>query len=422
MQLIDLDRLKGKHKVYLVQTPSDKLQLYLYDRLREENGCVKETIIEVKDKKDLKKVKEIAYVDSFMSDKWLISCNLKSISSSFRELAQIISECNTAIFFLVSDNYKHFKGFVETCKKVGVTEVAQFYLYSLRSADFSYLYNKYVQRTNKLTKVLYDYVYQGYNTNIPAVMDLFEALKLGVKFESRRDISDVCGVGGNSIESFILSLIKPPSTTERGMLKVISNRIKAGVDLMSIYKPAKFQSLLLNCVKMFIYLKMLCISGVLYKKLYEIPKGYPDNILKYQRYLFKIKEVPMTRLLRLGLMLNNEKWTSEIYFTKFIYNYYLDLFAYEVVPNIPKVDVLAEYKEQKEKEEKAEAKKKLEDERWEVEQRLEYIKKYGVIRGRELYEASRSKAQTLKMDVKEFKNSEEDAKKSAELFRELFIK
>lgn len=429
MLLSNLDNSKGKFKVFLLQTPSDKLRLYLYDRIKVDYNCNKDTIIELKDKKDFKRVKEVAFIDSFMSDKWLVTCNLKNVSSFMKEFVELIFESTTIIFFCTADNYKTFRNFTLALKNKGVSEVYQYYLTSLRSADFSYLYNKHVQKNNKLTKQLYDFVYQGYNSSISSLMDLFEELKRGTEFQSRKDISEVCGVGGNSVESFIFSMLKDPPSTEVGMKTVLRNRLKAGLDLASIYGYNRFQNYLSSCLSSLIDLKVLLISGEIYKKVINLPDGYNESkLVKYQRFLWRIKPIPMTRFLRLATFLEGEKWSCELNLMKFIYSYLLDAIRYEVKPYLTKTSIEDEYIAAKRKEDAEKAAAKLEEEKWETQRRLEYIHKYGIVRGRELFEAEKKRGipenkQSAKKSSANKNNNKassniDDAKEAAAMFRE----
>lgn len=434
MLLSALDNSKGRFKVFLLQTPSDKLRLYLYDRIKEDYNCNKDTILELKDKKDLKKIKEIAYIDSFMSDKWLVTCNIKSVSSFMKEFVELIYESTTIIFFCTADNYRTFKNFTTALKNKGVTEVYQYYLTSLRSADFAYLYGKHVTKNNKLTKQLYDFVYQGYNSNISALMELFEELQRGTEFQSRKDISEVCGVGGNSVESFIFSMLKDPPSTEMGTKTVLKNRLKAGLDLVSIYGVKRFQSYLSACLSSFIDLKMLLISGTIYKKVINLPKGYDEaKLIKYQRFIWRIKPIPTTRLLRLANFLQQKSWTNELDFVRFVYGYLLDAIRYEVLPYMTKTTVEDEYIIAKRKEEEAAKEAAIEEAKWETQRRLEYIKKYGIIRGRELFEQEKQRGVSSSKSVKSDKGAKsssakkgsknftgnESADEAAAMFREL---
>lgn len=408
MLLSQLDNARGTYKILLLQTSSDKLEMKMYDKLRDTYRNTKDTIFEVKDKKDLKKIKEVATIDPFLADKWLVTFNFAKQTAVLKELLKIVAESNTMVLFCTVNNYGAFKNFQEEVKKAGITEIVAFYLNVLRSADFRFLYDKAVTPKNKLTKQLYDFVYQSYNGNIPAVMELFDALSMGREFSTRTEIAETIGIGGNSVENFIYSLLKPPSTSDKGLKVVLKNRIKAGLDLLDTYKIAQFQNYMRSCISCFIDLKMLSISGVLHKKIFNLPEGYNEKkLIKYQRFFWRIKEIPMTRILRLSYHLENKAWTSDLDFLRFIYGFVLDSMAHEVVPFIPETSPVDDYVKQKELENKQKQKEELEYQKYVKEQRIEYIKRFGLIRGRELFnqEIAVSDGKLTKAPVKRAKST-----------------
>lgn len=417
MKLSDLDRRRGQYKVILVQTPADKLSLFLYDKVKADYGCTQNTIVTVKDKTDIAQVKEIAYVDSFISDKWLVTIDFSKDKSLglLKDLLPIMYESNTIVFFCTANNYKTFKTLSDSFKKKGITEVVSFYLNRLNSADFQYLYNAYVTPQNKLSKNLYTAVYQGYSSNVSAIMDLFTELRNGTTFESQKDIADVCGVGNNSVENFVFSLLKQPSLSEQGTKIVLKNRLKAGFDLASVYGFGKLQNYMRNCVSCLRDIKVLRVSGVVYKTLINLPDGYDEaKLARYQRYIWRLNEIPLSRILRLGLFLDERlSWTNDLDFIHFIYAYLLDEMRYEVKPYQDKTLAEKELQAKIEREEKKERERRQEEEKYELSVRLDYIKKYGVIEGKRLFEQDKQMGLISYNPEKESKKTGTTKKSSA---------
>lgn len=417
MKLADLERRRGQYKVVLLQTPADKLSLFLYDKIKEEYGCTQNTIIDVKDKSDIAQVKEVAYVDSFISDKWLVTVDFSKDKSMglLKELLPIMCESSTIVFFCTTNNYRTFKTLSDSFKKAGITEVVSFYLTRLNSADFQYLYNAHVTSQNKLSKNLYTAVYQGYNSNVSAVMDLFTELRNGVVFESSREVADVCGVGNNSVENFVLSLLKPPSQSEQGTKTVLKNRLKAGFDLASVYGFGKLHSYMVNCVSCLRDVKVLRVSGAVYKNLINLPNGYDEaKLARYQRYIWRLNEIPLSRILRLAIFLEAKlSWNRDLDFIHFIYAYLSDEMRYEVKPYQDKTLAEKELQAKIEREEKKERERQQEEEKYELNVRLDYIKKYGVIEGKRLFEQDKQMGLISYNPEKESKKTGTTKKSSA---------
>lgn len=380
MNLADLDKVRGQYKVILLQSPSSVLNMWLNDKIRFELGSNQDTIYDVKAKNDVRGIKVFQNTEPYMSRKWLVNVELKSVGT--KDLVEVIKTSTTVVFFCVAENYRTYKNFKEALK--GVDFVYDFYLTRLRKDDFLYLYRKYTAEGNTLTKKMYDYVYQSYSNDVEACMDLFKALQSGQTIETRKDVADICGVGKNSIESFVLSLLSDPPSTVKGLKTVMGNRMKAGVELAEIYKWRSFYNLVNSCVDCFIDIKMLRISGAIYKRIDRLPEGYDEKKLsRYQRYLWKIHQLPMSMLLTLKTHLMRGQWLSELEFLRFLYGYWYERVVIEVVPKAEE-QVQAKLTEIETKRLESNRKAEASANKAETLKRVELIEKYGLVRAKEI--------------------------------------
>ena len=206
MRLQDLDSKNANPTVVLLQTPSTQLSIFMYDKLKLRFHCNSDSIVSVESKQDIKKIREILTTSPPFGEKWLIQVNLDRLSSD-KDLIKSIHEASTCIFFCTCNKYKIFKQFKDSIKDIN--GVYDYYITYIKRPDLLYLYDALVPEDNKLSKQLFDYVAQSYSSDIDAIFDLLLALNKGDSFESRKDIADLCGLGNNSVESFLLSLIKP---------------------------------------------------------------------------------------------------------------------------------------------------------------------------------------------------------------------
>ena len=117
---------------------------------------------------------------------------------------------------------------------------------------------------------------------------------------------------GSSGRQFALSPL-------RGLKTVLRLRIKAGIDLGETLTYPTFYNYLKNGVDSCIDIKMLQISGIIYKEIKGLPEGYDEKKLsKYQRYLYKITEIPMSSFLRLANQLKEcDRWKEELDFISY---------------------------------------------------------------------------------------------------------
>lgn len=318
MLLRQLNDSNTQCNVLILQTSSEKLRMFIQDNIKRRFKCNVDTMLSCKSKKDYKQVKDIMNVVPPFSDKWYIDVDLDACND--KDFIGIVKEATTCVFFCNVTKYRNYKTFKDEIKKV--SGVLDYYITYLRKNDFIFLYDVFVPEDKRLSKALFDYVVQSYSADIEAVFNLFIELAKGKEIKSRKDIADICGLGGNSTESFIISMLKPPPATEKGLNKVLKNRIRAGTELAESYGYRSFYTRLRKTLMSFIQLKELIIAGVVYKQVYKLPECYDEKTLsRYQRYIWRLKEIPTSRLLRLYISLGSKPWSSDTEFLSFVYNY-----------------------------------------------------------------------------------------------------
>lgn len=201
--------------------------------------------------------------------------------------------------------------------------VLDFYIQYLRKNDLLYLHDAFTTTDNRLPKAMFDFVSQSYASDIDAVFDLLTHLNQGEKFLTRKSIQEVCGVGGQSIESYIFALLKPLSGSSKGYKTTIRNRLKYGLDLGDTLKYPTLYNFMSRSILLFCELKMLMISGKVYKRVSHLPDFFDEKALaRYQKYIWRLRELPMSNLLRLRLAMGTTTWKTEIDLISFIYRYY----------------------------------------------------------------------------------------------------
>ena len=318
MLLRNLNDTNVDCNVVLLQTPSERMKMFIEDNIKRRYKVNSDTILQCSSKKDYKPIKDIINVVPPFSDKWFIDVDLDKCND--KDFIQIMKDATTCVFFCRVSKYSTFKNVKESLRTV--SGVYDFYINYLRKPDFIYLYDAFVPSDKRLVKSLFDYVVQSYSGDIEAVFKLLLELNAGKEFNKRSEIADLCGVGGNTVESFIISLLKSPPRTEKGLNTVIKNRLKAGSELAEVYSYGLFYSMLRKTLLNFIQIKVLMVSGVVYKRISNLPDGYNDKVLgRYQRYLWVFREVPLSRILRLYQSLGDNYWSSEIDFLNFLYKY-----------------------------------------------------------------------------------------------------
>ncbi len=145
--------------------------------------------------------------------------------------------------------------------------------------------------------------------------------------KTRKDIIEICGAEESTPESYVFSLLKPLTGSVRGFKTTMKQRMKAGLEMASGIEDNSFRRLysyMRKNIDAMIAIKMLLISGKLYK---DIPREWVDyynthdNLYldKYQRYIWKLKTIPLSRLLLLRQSMGYV-WSTDTDFFRFLYN------------------------------------------------------------------------------------------------------
>lgn len=327
MLLSTLNQKGTTPDVVLLQCPSNILSLFIEDKVRSILASTQDTVFTVRGRKDLKDVHMICNVQPFLSKKWLYIVDLDSYIPD-KEFLNLVKESTTVCYFLTCSKYSMFKKIKDDLK--GVPVFWDFYIGFLKSADMGYLYNEFVVKTGKdklMSRDIYQYIKDGYSNDVDAVVSLFEYLRTSEDDEkalTKQKITELCGLGGNTLESFVFTLLKDaPKATERSFKSVMRRRFKAGVELAEVYEWNKLGNYINKVVYNIICIKELQISNAIYKSVRKLPDGYDEKTLsRYNRYLWRIKNIPMSRILRLKAVLSERKWSTSTDFMLFMYKYY----------------------------------------------------------------------------------------------------
>lgn len=305
--------------VVILQTSSSRLEMYIQDKMKLKYHVHQEAMIDIQTKQNYKEVRDVIGVLPPFAERWLVLVNLDR--NSDKDLMRLISQSTTCCFVCTVHKYSIYKRVKQELKEVN--GVFDFYINYLRRADLLYLYDAFVSEDNRLTKNLFDFVAQGYSGDIDSIFELLIAINNGQKFTTRKDITDLLGAGGLTIESYIFQLLKPLSGSDTGLTSVVRNRVKVGYDLGQLFSWRTMYDMLSSSLGYLIEIKMLILSGDVYKDIRNLPDSYNEKRLaKYQKYIWRLKELTMSELLRLRVSLGSKVWDSDADFVNFIYKYY----------------------------------------------------------------------------------------------------
>ena len=305
--------------VHTMMQDSGKLDLFVYNMLKKATNGNKDTVIYVNKKSDVEEMSDLSLVMPMNAEQWLFIISYDKVKRHRRKIIELIKQKNPSSKYLISfEKYVDFRRFNDDLGSM----VNSMYLKNLNQKDVRFLFRKY-----KFDKDLFQFIFYSYRSEVEKMMTLLSFLDMGQTVKSRKDVTDIVGVSTGSIQHFIFQLLgkKPLSLKSQGI--IVKNRTVTISELAKVYGVRQLKGIITNSVKDILDIKSLNLTGVLYKSIDRIPKGYDSTrLLKYKPFYAKILDVPYIRILDLYLLLYNERsWNSELDMYRFIYTYYRNL-------------------------------------------------------------------------------------------------
>lgn len=385
MLLDAIDKSKGNIKVVLIQSPSIQLVLRMQDKIRTMFGTTRDTLITLESRQDMSMLKSVQNVEPIFSERWLVLYEYgRKPKAKLADVLDVIRSSTTVVYFITVENYKYYREVKNALK--GVDFVYDFYLPYLNRVNMGYLYYDMVEADKRMSSGLYDFVCKNYSRDVDAVMTLFGALAQGYEVTKQTDITAICGLGSNTVENFIFSLLQDPPTSKRGLDTILKKRLTEANAFAEMYTFHKFYNYALSTVRRILSVKELRISGAVYKRMDNLPAGFDDQHLeKLQKYLWRINKIPTTRILRLYYHLSNCRWADgDLAFQKTIYTYFLEILSYEVIPKLHfETEEEAQQKEI-EKARKELEKARIKDKEADKQFRLKLIQEHGYLKAMQM--------------------------------------
>ncbi len=402
-------------KGLLYWSASDRLEAFIEKTVKKKLEASNISTKTINNDKDLEEVKELLTVQPIFTDYWFIEIDLakfinaKTGGKFLKNLSFMIKNSTTMFFMIKSNNYKEYKALQEVLMKDKIKEYIH-YIYCggiygyLFDREFEYLQTSIVtDAKNRLSPKLAKYVAKNYGNDVNAMFELFDHLNEGVKVDKPSKIIELIGLGSNTVPNFVNRLLANPPTTEKGTLTVISNRTKELHQLLEDYSSRDLVKRMNYLLEDYIDIKGLIVSGRLSRSISETRDAQiKDKYKKYQRMFNRIKELPLSRLLRLKAHISKEIEYESPEMLRFLYSYYFDYISAEVVPTLKKKEKETKLEEAiKEEQEKANAEKIEQDENTQREKELaKYVKAYGITEGRKKYaKDKREGTNTLVNDI-----------------------
>lgn len=315
--------------VHVIYSPSNQLELRVFDELRNVWKVGKNEIQRVSTIQKIRSLEKSLYLSPLDGDKWLVDVDCRKLRRNLKDIAGLVDVGkNTSVFLIRVENYSQFKEIKKLLRQEGTFN----YLAWLSYAEISSLVDfevalRAAQSGEKVIDGMYigdkakDFLCKGYGNEPEKVMTLCEKIREGDLFPDRKSIVTSVGVSSGSTDTMIFNLLKEPP---KNVKIVLRNRLKVLDELVEVYGVRKTQNFLSAGVRRLIDIKILWMNGVIYNTVGQgIPEPYVyEELRRYNKRIDDLMAIPLERLVILSSVLGGNRWRNKLDAQRFLYNYY----------------------------------------------------------------------------------------------------
>lgn len=302
------NRLSSETSNIIIYSNSPILQAVIKDTIKASLQIERNHSISVYTSSEYKDTKEQTMIPPFGGGLWLVDVNTEKIT--LKEIKKHIKEVsNSSVTVYWTESYAMYKKLIELeeVKNQGVY-CKSFYFGRLETEDIDYLHTRIVPDDNKLTKELLNYVKKNYTYDVQNVCTLFMKLKSGETVKTTKDIINMIGIGGNTIDSFIMKLLATNPKTEQGLKTSFVKILQLLTDLNYTYSYSEIKRFMLYSIDGIVDMKQLQIMGKYSRVRKDIPDTYPEKFVRRLNRLKRfegriLEQVNLARVLNLKMCL-----------------------------------------------------------------------------------------------------------------------
>lgn len=324
--IADFGKLSTNILFFVIYADSDSLATFVKDRLKERFNVDRRFIIDVATSKQLHEAKLESFMRPLSGGKKMFNINADKMSKKDITNAFTIAS-SFSLTVLWTAKYGTYKQIVDSKEFKNLGSYAHCeYFGKLYEKDIRYLHKRMVLDNNRpgLSSQLLNLLGKAYTYDVQGICDLFMMMKSGTDVESKKDIVELIGVGGNTVDKFTLNLLMANPKTARGKKQTLSKYLRQLEDLSYSYKWASIKNFMLNTVSGFIEMKQLQIMGLYRNIKVTIPEGFDEKrINRLRRYDWAVMDkISLSRCLTLKLLLEkNNNFDVRMALTQTILEY-----------------------------------------------------------------------------------------------------
>lgn len=303
-----INKLTQETSNIIIYSNSPILQVVIKDTLKAVLQIERNHTLSVYTTKDFKDAKQETMIPPFGGGLWLLDVNTEKIQLKDIK-SQIKTVSNSSVTVYWTESYAMFKRLteLEEVKKQGIY-CRTFYFGRLETADIDYLHTRIVPDDKRLTKELLSYLKKNYTYDVQNVCSLFMKLKAGEAVKTTKDIINMIGIGGNTIDSFIMKLLATNPKTEQGLKTSFVKILQLLTDLNYTYSYSEIKRFMLYSIDGIVDMKQLQIMGKYSRVRKDIPDTYPEKFVRRLNRLKRfegriLEQVNLARVLNLKMCL-----------------------------------------------------------------------------------------------------------------------
>ena len=322
-----IDFLSRDTAALIIYTNSATLQTLLKKKIKERFEIARNLTKYANSGVSLKEARNETFTPPFGGGTWLVDIQADKITVG--DIAKYLNNItNASISVIWITNYSQYKKIIEldAVKKLGVYCFTM-YTGKLYPEDISYIQSMMLPEDKYLPKKLVDYLKKNYTYDVDSVCKIFLSVKQGEEITTTKDIINKVGIGGNTIDSFVIKLLTTNPKTEKGLKSALEKTVVLLNDLSYSYEYRSIKNFMKNCLNSILEIKQLQMMGLYSEVVKDIPENafHADKIQRLKRYDGVIlNDINMGRVLNLLLCLDKyNDFNTEIALIKSIYSYLL---------------------------------------------------------------------------------------------------
>ena len=212
-----IDFLSLDTAAIIVYTNSVVLQTLLKKKIKERFGIAKNVTRYADSAATLKEARNDTFTSPFGGGTWFVDIQADKINVG--ELAKYLNGVTSAsISVLWYTNYSQYKKILDmdAVKKLGIY-CFNLYAGKFYPEDITYFQNLMLPEEKRLPKNIMDYLKKNYTFDVDSVCKIFQAVSQVEEIKTTKDVINKVGMGGNTVDSFVIKLLTTNPKTEKGL-------------------------------------------------------------------------------------------------------------------------------------------------------------------------------------------------------------